>query len=153
MPGHSVCLCSTHPKPSPTTLRGLLAPIRQGRGDSADIVLKTEAGDTPKPGWAVGTHPPRAASKSKKIGVQHGVLGASGVGVRNLGNVEIAVFEQQKHGHRWGAMLSRAPAGGACHPVIGRLGANFGVISAVFRDTGCHDKRARPVIGTFGAKL
>ena len=32
--------------------------------------------------------------------------------MRNLGNVEIAVFEQQKHGHRWGAMLSRAPAGG-----------------------------------------
>ena len=35
--------------------------------------------------------------------------------VRNLGNVEIAVFEQQKHGHRWGAMLSPAPAGRACH--------------------------------------
>ena len=60
--------------------------------------------------------------------------------MRNLGNVEIAVFEQQKHGHRWGAMLSPAPAGRACHPVIGRLGTNFGVISAIFRDTGCHDR-------------
>ena len=76
--------------------------------------------------------------------------------MRNLGNVEIAVFEQQKHGHRWGAMLSRAPAGGACHPVIlssaawGRISASF---PRFFGTLGAMTERARPVIGTFGAKL
>ena len=39
--GDSVWLCSTHPKPTPTTFRGWLAPIRQGGCDSAEIVLKT----------------------------------------------------------------------------------------------------------------
>ena len=67
MPGDSVCLCSTHPKPSPTTLRGLLAPIRQGRGDSADIVLKTEAGDTNRAGPSGRTLPERLQNP-KKLG-------------------------------------------------------------------------------------
>ena len=101
MPGDSVWLCSTHPKPFPTTLRGWLAPIRQVRGDSAEIVLKTQAGGSPKsetdrsvvgsqngrlPG-AVGARSRRAGPKSKKIGVRHGVLGPWAPGVRNAGNV------------------------------------------------------------------
>ena len=72
--------------------------------------------------------------------------------MRNLGNVEIAVFEQQKHGHRCGAMLSPAPAGRACHPVI-LSSAAWGRISASFPRSGAMTERARPVIGTFGAKL
>ena len=44
MPGDSVWLCSTHPKPFPTTLRGWLAPIRQVRGDSPNIGFKHKRG-------------------------------------------------------------------------------------------------------------
>ena len=73
--------------------------------------------------------------------------------MRNLGNVEIAVFEQQKHGHRWGAMLSRAPAGGLVilsSAAWGRISASF---PRFFGTLGAMTERARPVIGTFGAKL
>ena len=85
--GDFVWLCSTHPKPSPTMFWGLPASIRQGSRESAEIVLKTWAGRTPKsrshpcvvgsqngrlPG-VVGAHPRRAGPKLEKIGARHGV--------------------------------------------------------------------------------
>ena len=100
MPGDSVWLCSTHPKPSPTTFRGWLAPIRQGRCDSAEIALKRQGAarnrrwtcgvvgsQNGRPPAAVGAQSRRAGPKSKKIGVRHGVLGPWALGVRNAGNV------------------------------------------------------------------
>ena len=57
----------------------------------------TRAWSARKTGGARGPSPRRAASKSKKIGVRHGVLGACVFEVINAGNVEIAALEHANH--------------------------------------------------------
>ena len=99
MPGDSVWLCSTHPKPSPTTFRGWHRSDRGGairpkscskpRRGAARNRRRTVAWSARKAAGrrGPGARSPRAGPKSKKIGVRHGVLGPWAPGVRNLGNV------------------------------------------------------------------
>ena len=102
LPGDSVWLGSTHPKPSRTTFRGWPAPIRQGRRDPAGNRAPglgwehSETQVSPMRGWAAeqpaaGARrgaPLRGGCEIRKIGVQHGVLGPCVFGVINAGNVE-----------------------------------------------------------------
>ena len=87
MSGKSVWLGSTHPKPSRTEFRSLLAPIWQESRESVKIVLKPSPGALRNRGrtrlwWAckrqaapgaAGTHPRATGPELENIGVRHGV--------------------------------------------------------------------------------
>ena len=93
MPGDSLWLGSTHPKPSPTRFRGWLAPpgpelplnmsrVHVENRGSHPCVLGSQNGRLP--GDAQSR---RADPKPKKIGVRHGVLRPWAPGMRHAGNV------------------------------------------------------------------
>ena len=95
-------------------------PLNTGRAcvenrGSHPYMVGSQNGRLPR---AVEAHPPQPASKSKKRGVPHGVLGACVFGVINAGNVKNGIGVPERRG----AAL-RSQSGEAAGPVVGGLEA------------------------------